>query len=90
MADLERLKSDIAKIAGRPKGVTADEIARIVKQLGRCGYPVNTRRGKESIVHRVGTQIFSVCDHNPGSRFVKACYVTAFLRAMASLGLYDE
>lgn len=90
MADQERLKRDIAELAGRPKNVRFEEIERIVKQLGVLGHDTSIRRCKETVLFRVGEERFGVCDHNPRSQHVKRVYVKGFLRAMAVLGLYEE
>jgi hypothetical protein len=90
MADLERLKKEIADIARRPKAVRFAEIDRIVNQLGILGFDTAVRRGKETVLFRVEGERFGVCDHNPGRQHVKRVYVKEFLGAMANLGLYEE
>lgn len=90
MATEDRVKAEIAEIAQRKNAVDFGEIERIVNQLGQLGYPTRSRRTKETVLFRVGRVRFGVCDHNPGGKHVKACYVKAFLEAMIELGLFEE
>jgi hypothetical protein len=91
MANLERLKRDIADIAQRRKHVTALEIQRVMSQLEACNYTVSERPCTHGRLYTVkGVLPFVVCEHNRGSQFVKSCYVKAFLGAMAQLDLFEE
>jgi hypothetical protein len=95
MADIERIKRDIAQLASRRRAVRFEEIERLVRQLGLLDFKVEHRRTNETHLFRVahvkrGTCRFGVCSHNSGRKHVKAAYVTVFLDAMAELGLYGD
>jgi len=93
MADLERIKRDIKKIAQHPASTRFREIERVVRQLGEVEgeveYDVKIRPGHTNLF-TVQDQRWGVCRHNKGRKHVKICYVREFLRAMANLDLYDE
>ncbi len=90
MADIERIKRDIAEIAQRPRAVRFEEITRIVRQLKRIGWSTREHKGKETWIFYVGGEKFTVCEHNPGRQHIKMAYVHNFLRAMINLELYEE
>lgn len=90
MADLGRIKRDIADIASGPKSVRFQEIQRIVRQLGLAGWSVDSHKGKEAWIFWVQGETFTVSEHNPGNSQLKSCYVHNFLRAMINLGLYED
>lgn len=91
MADLTRVKKIIQEIGrGNRKNVKADDIRWVVRHLGGNGFVVSERETKESILFRVGTRRFAICDHNPGSKHIKPCYVDAFIDAMIDLNLYEN
>jgi hypothetical protein len=90
MANLERIKRDVADIAGRRKAVRFTEIQRVVNQLRLLGWSVRDYEGKEAWVFYVAGEKFSVCQHNRGSSHIKPKYVDNFIGAMINLGLYDE
>lgn len=90
MADLERIKRDIAEMANRPNGVSFDEIERIVNQLSAVGYATQSKKGKESHLFRINKTRFTVCPHNPKRKHLKAVYVKNFLKAMIELELFTE
>lgn len=91
MADLKRIKAFIQEIGcGNRKNVTADNIRWVVKHLGQNGYTVTERKGKEAILFRVNNRRFGICDHNPGSKHIKPCYVDEFINAMFDLDLYEN
>ena len=91
MADLKKVKAVIQGIArGNRKNVTADDIRWVVKHLGQHGYTVAERETKESILFRVNGRRFGICDHHPGSRHIKRCYVDDFVDAMFDLDLYEN
>jgi hypothetical protein len=91
MADLKRVKTVIQEIGcGGRKNVTADDIRWVVKHLGQNGYTVAERKTKESILFRINGRRFGICDHNPGSKHIKPCYVDEFINAMCDLDLYEN
>jgi hypothetical protein len=100
MADIERIKRDIAELANRKKAVRFEEIERLVNQLANIkGYEIHHRNTKETHLFRAsfrdesgtkGPFRFGVCAHNQRSKHVKPCYVTEFLEAMADFGLYGD
>lgn len=90
MADLERIKRDIGKIAQRPKSVEFSEIKRIADQLKSLGWEVSYRRTNETWAFYIAGAVFTVSDHHPGSSQLKPVYVRKFLGAMISLQLYEE
>lgn len=90
MTNVDRVKTEIAKIAQRRKNTTAAEIKWVVDQLGMNGYAVKSRQLSDGVLYTVGHLRFSVCTHNRGSKQVKACYVDDFLERMIEIGLYDE
>ena len=90
MADIERIRAEIADLATRPNGVRFEEIERMVNQLGLAGFDVHSRRAKETVLFRVNEHRFGVSDHNPGRQHVKAVYVKGFLKVMAMLGLHED
>jgi hypothetical protein len=90
MAELKRVKARIQEIAGgNRKNVTTEDIRWVVKRLGENGHTTSERETTHSILFRVDSQRFGVCDHNPGSHHVKKCYVDDFIEAMIELGLYE-
>lgn len=89
MEELERIKREIRAIAMRPRAVRFTEIEWVVRKLEQLGYSVSMRRAKEMMLFRVGEYRFGVCDHNPGSKHVKAVYVKEFLKAMIALELLE-
>ena len=89
MADVERIKREIAEIAGRPHAVRFAEIDRIVSQLATLGYEVDKRRISDGWLFSVDGYRFSVVTHNRGRSQIKAVYVKAFLVAMMELALYE-
>ena len=90
MASIDKIKTEIAQIAGRRKNTTASEIDWIVTQLTDHGYPVRSRKTTHGVLYTVGASRFSVCVHKPGSKQVKPCYVDNFLEAMIEIGMYEE
>jgi hypothetical protein len=91
MAELKRVKARIRDIAvGNRKNVTTDDIRWVVAHLGQNGYKVSERATTHEILFRVDNKRFGVCDHNPGSRHVKRCYVDDFINVMVDLDLYEE
>jgi hypothetical protein len=90
MADLERVKAEIAELAGRPKTVRFSEIERIVGQLAKLGYKAGGRPVRHGKLFWVGDKTFQVTSHNRGSSHIKSCYVEGFLDAMLGLGLLEE
>ena len=90
MADLDRIKRDIAEIAGRPNAVAFAEITRIADQLQSLGYSVSYRKGTHAWIFRISGEAFTVSDHNRGRRQIKSVYVSKFVGAMINLGLYEE
>ena len=91
MADLKKVKTVIQEIGrGSRKNVTADDIHWVVKQLGQNGHNVTERKTKESILFCVNGKRFGICDHNPGTKHIKRCYVDAFIDAMFDLDLYEN
>lgn len=51
---------------------------------------VDHRETRHGYQFTIGTRIFSVCRHNPGSKHLKKDYVMEFLDAMIELGFYEE
>lgn len=90
MADLLRIKREIARIASRPNAVGFKEITWIADQLKMNGYTVNYRKATHAWVFRIGGETFNVSDHNRGSAHIKSVYVAKFLGAMINLELYEE
>jgi hypothetical protein len=90
MADLKRVKTSIREIAeGNRKNITIDDIRWVVNQLKRNGYSTK-ETGSGHVIFRIGSTRFVVCEHNPGSRHIKRCYVDIFIDAMIDLDLYEE
>jgi hypothetical protein len=89
MTELDRLKHDIAEIAGRVRNVTSADIKRVISQLEKIGYEVRSRKTTHSILYVVGGAKFAICEHHKGSRQLKPVYVRAFLDAMVKLELLD-
>jgi len=95
MASVEKIKTEIARIAKQRKNTTAAEIKWVVDQLEMNGYVARSRDTSDGVLYTVGrtgfgVRRFGVCTHNRGNRQVKACYVDDFLEAMIEIGLYDE
>jgi hypothetical protein len=95
MASIEKVRSEIARIAQQRKNTTAAEIKWVVDQLGMNGYVARSRKTSDGVLYTVGrtgfgVRRFGVCTHNRGTKQVKACYVDDFLGAMIEIGLYDE
>ena len=90
MADISHIKEKIAEIAQRRKNVELSDIAWVVNQLEKNGYPVSQRSNDHATLFRIEKRQFSVCHHNRGSKQVKVCYVDAFLDVMEDLGLYEN
>jgi hypothetical protein len=88
MADLDRLKREIAEIAERPNAVTFDEITRLADQLELNGYSVEYTKRTHGWLFVINEEIFGVSDHNHGRAQIKPKYVRNFLNAMINLGLY--
>jgi hypothetical protein len=90
MTNVDRIKTEIARIAKQRKNTTAEEIKWVVDQLGLNGYVVRSRKTSDGVLYTVQSVRFGVCTHNRGSKQIKACYVDDFLEAMIEIGLYDE
>jgi hypothetical protein len=92
MAELKRVKQWIAEIAeGSRTNVKVEDIKRIVDHLADNGYTVKSRpAGSHATLFHVGSEVFSVCTHRPGSSQLKRCYVDGFVNAMIELGLYED
>ncbi len=90
MVKLETIKDSIHAIAGRPKNVTASEIEKLCEQLKQHGYSVSIRTNVHAKLITINGLSFSICTHNRGSKQIKQCYVTGFLRIMIELELYDK
>jgi hypothetical protein len=85
----ERLKQAIQDIAQRQNNVTLDEIGWVMEKLG-TRFKVRRRDARHGVLFAIEGSRFMISGHNPGSKQVKACYVSEFLNAMSELGLYDE
>lgn len=90
MASIDKIRTEIAQIAGRRKNTTAAEIDWVVTQLGDHGHTVKSRKTTHGVLYTVGEARFSVCVHKAGSKQVKRCYVDNFLAAMIEIGMYEE
>lgn len=90
MASVEKIKTEIARIAQQRKNTTASEIEWVIKQLGEQGFTVRSRKTTHGVLYAIGSARFSVCVHNPGSKQVKPCYVDGFLDSMIEIGMYEE
>jgi len=80
---------EIAAIAARPHAVRFEEIANIVAQLQRLGFPVSCREVRHGTLFRVYRRMFQITKHNRGSSQIRAFYVREFLKAMTDLELYE-
>jgi len=89
VADLERIKRDIAEIAEHPKSVTLSKITRIADQLKMIGWEVSYRKTNETWVFYIQGEAFNICDHHRGSSQLKQVYVRKFLGAMINLRLHE-
>lgn len=89
MADIDRIRAEIAEISQRPKAVTFAEVERIIQHLGSCGFDVESKAGRHSHLFRVNDERFTVCKHNPRRKELKSVYVRAFLSAMTALDLLE-
>jgi hypothetical protein len=90
MAELVRIKTEIAQLAARRKSVRFSEIEKLVAQLKGLGFRVDSRRVRHGTMFLVGDRTFQITSHNRGSGHIKSCYVDTFLDAMTDLGLFDE
>jgi hypothetical protein len=90
MADLDKLKAEIAALATRRKSVRFAEVKRIVSQLGKLGYEAGSREVRHGELFWVGDRTFQITSHNKGSSHIKSYAVDVFLDAMIDLGLFDE
>jgi hypothetical protein len=94
MASIEKVRSEIARIAQQRKNTTAAEIKWVVDQLGINGYVARSRNTSDGVLYTVGSaqlgvRRFGVCTHNRGNKQVKECYVDDFIEAMIEIGLYE-
>jgi hypothetical protein len=93
MADIDRIKAEIADIGRRPKNATVAEIEQVIDQLESVGYQVKRRNARHgrlfSVSSTSGSARFMVNHHNPGSKQAKSYSVREFINAMMDLGLYE-
>lgn len=90
MAELARLKTEIAGLAGHRKTVRMADIERIVGQLAKLGYETKSKTVRHGTLFKVADQTFQVSAHSKSGSYVLKAYVDNFLEAMLSLGLLDE
>jgi len=65
------------------------EIEWVVGRLARY-HPVAERKTKHVRLFRIGSESFTVCEHNPGSKQLKPVYVHEFIKVMVELGWYED
>lgn len=93
MADIERVKADIAAIADSPRNATLSDIERIVNQLKALGYAVNIRNARHGRLFAISdkskslTARFMVNYHNPGNKQAMIYSIRDFVIGMSDLEL---
>ena len=88
MASLEKIKQRVSEIANNPKNVSSSDIEWVVGQLSQNGYRTSERAyGDHGKLFSVGEHRFGICTHNRGSKQIKSCYVSEFLKVMINLEL---
>ena len=87
MPSREKLREQIAEIAGRPKNTECREVLRILKHLG-ASEPKRVRHGLLVSVPGCSTTL-QLNDHNNGKDHLPSYCVKQFLLLMSELDLHE-